>query len=192
MQSLTHHVCHHSNVVVYAGHGQWWLARALGPPKKLVEQEGGQHTRLHNGNEWLMHNTEVVFVEDYENTTPWAERARHVLGARAGGVPVVDALPTVARVAARETSFSIRPTSNEMCTHFKWEAHEGEGDWKCAQGKCTKRHRSVYKLEALREPVGFKMVVPRQRMTRSQRQQRAPLQYLLSPATMQAIDNHIY
>ena len=64
--------------------------------------------------------------------------------------------------------------------------------WKCAQGKCTKRHRSVYKLEALREPVGFKMVVPRQRMTRSQRQQRAPLQYLLSPATMQAIDNHIY
>ena len=150
MQSLTHHVCHHSNVVVYAEHGQWWLSRALGPPKKLVEQEGGQHTRLHNGNEWLMHNTEVVFVEDYENTTPWAERARHVLDARAGGVPVVDALPTVARVATRETSFSIRPTSNEMCTHFKWEAHEGEGDWKCAQGKCTKRHRSVYKLEALK------------------------------------------
>ena len=67
MQSLTHHVCHHSNVVVYAGHGQWWLSRALGPPKKLVEQEGGQHTRLHNGNEWLVHNTEVVFVEDYEH-----------------------------------------------------------------------------------------------------------------------------
>jgi hypothetical protein len=130
-----------------------------------------------------------VFVENYENATPWAERARHLLDARAGGVPVVDALPAVARVAARET---IRPTSNEMCTHFKWEAHEGEGDRKCAQGKCTKRHRSVYKLEALREPVGFKMVVPRQRMTRSQRQQRAPLQYLLPPATMQAIDNRIY
>jgi hypothetical protein len=51
---------------------------------------------------------------------------------------------------------------------------------------------AVYKLEALREPVGFKMVVPRQSMTRPQRQQRAPLQYLLSPATTQAIDNLIY
>jgi hypothetical protein len=30
---------------------------------------------MHNGNEWLMHNTEVVFVEDDEDTTPWAERA---------------------------------------------------------------------------------------------------------------------
>ena len=79
-----------------------------------------------------MHNTEVVFVGDYENTTPWAERARHLLDARAGGVPVVDALPAVARVAARETFFSIRPSSNEMCTHSKWEAHEGEGNWNCA------------------------------------------------------------
>jgi hypothetical protein len=55
-----------------------------------------------------------------------------------------------------------------------------------------KRHRSVYKLEAIREPVGFKMVVPNKRLTRSRQQKHAPLRYLMSPGTMQDVNNSIY
>jgi hypothetical protein len=124
-----------------------------------------------------------VFVEDYDNTAPWTSTF--------SGPD--DTLPTVARVAARETFFSIRPTSNEMCSHFSWEAHKGEGVWESAMGKCMKRHRSVYKLEAIREPVGFKIVVPNKRMTRrSGQQQHAPLRYLMSPGTIQGVNNSIY
>jgi hypothetical protein len=47
----------------------------LGPPKKLVEQEDGRHTRTPGFTTAVLsgwcttHNTEVVFVEDNENTT---------------------------------------------------------------------------------------------------------------------------
>jgi hypothetical protein len=154
MQSLTHHVCHHSNVVVYAGHGQWWLSRALGPPKKLVEQEGGRHTRLHNSNEWLVHNTEVAFVEGYENTTPRAERARHVLAARAGRMPIVDAL-----LAARKTSFYTRPDQQRdvRCAHTlngRRMREKGTDNARRENAPSAAARCSVYELEALREPVG--------------------------------------
>ena len=95
-------------------------------------------------------------------------------------------MPTVARVTARETFFSIRSRSTPMCEHFKWEAHD--------DGKCKKRHRSVYKLDAVREPVGFKMVVPprRRRTKKSGESGAGPLDYLLSPRTIQAINNNLH
>jgi len=111
-----------SNVVVYAGHGRWWLARALGPPMKLSDQEGGVHTRLHNGSEWLAHNTEVVFVQDYDNTAPWTSQ---VTG-------LDDTLPTVARVAARVKPFSPSAPPATRCAHTSVGRHtkgRGSGKW---------------------------------------------------------------
>jgi hypothetical protein len=94
--------------------------------------------------------TEVVFVEDYLNTTPWAERAQHVLGARAGGVPVVDALPTAARVAARETSSPFaRPaarcahTSNGRRMREKGTGNARRENAPSAAARCTKSRPSV-------------------------------------------------
>jgi len=43
-----------TNIVIYQGHGQWFLARACGPPKLLKEQEG-KLTQLRT-------DTETMFV----------------------------------------------------------------------------------------------------------------------------------
>jgi len=131
------------------------------------------------------HNTECVFVEDYSCSQSPRGFPQCNLGPRSAAPP-----PTSARIRAREVHYSIRPSTTEMCEEFYWDCGPSK--------KCYKRHKTVYKLDSIREPVGFRLVVPDESIARANRPNRRrapmakePLRYLLSPTTKQEIDANL-
>lgn len=139
-----------------------------------------------------------MFVEDYTCSRVPLEKGRQPSTRASVPLDRSDRTPpTSAQVSAREVHYHIRPSSTPMCDKFYWDCGPKK--------KCYKRHKAVYKLDVIRDPVGFKLVVPDEsigranrcgpvRKARLQRRQAPttaapePLRYLLSPTTKQAID----
>ena len=124
-------------------------------------------SNIRTGTEVIGSTAEVVVVEQYEQVQAAA-------GSRSAAKKIQQ--QALRGEAAREhsvdnTYFSIASSESDMCGNWLWDCGRAKG--------CKLRHRTVYRLDAVREPVNFSLVVPKyepadhtgRRVTRSTRRQ---------------------